>query len=99
LNVQVPLLSKEVVNSLSVDIAAQSTVWVLAGSPILGCTGHNCPCYGHIYMVYSKDYVVEVNDHGYSLYAHTLTPVYSELISAARRTRRTTKPPASPSIH
>ncbi|KAF8324651.1 iron-sulfur clusters transporter ATM1 [Amanita rubescens] len=36
LNVQVPLLFKEVVDGLNVDITAQSTVWVLAGSLILG---------------------------------------------------------------
>ncbi|KAF8730637.1 hypothetical protein AX14_005326 [Amanita brunnescens Koide BX004] len=36
LNVQVPLLFKDVVDSLNVDMTAHSTVWVLAGSLILG---------------------------------------------------------------
>ena len=37
LNVQVPLLFKQVIDSLNVDLAAASTVWVVAGSLILGC--------------------------------------------------------------
>ncbi|KAK2460266.1 hypothetical protein APHAL10511_007655 [Amanita phalloides] len=36
LNVQVPLLFKDVVDSLNVDMTAHSTVWVLAGSLVLG---------------------------------------------------------------
>ncbi|KAI1786461.1 P-loop containing nucleoside triphosphate hydrolase protein, partial [Ganoderma leucocontextum] len=36
LNVQVPLLFKQVIDSLNVDLAATSTIWVVAGSLILG---------------------------------------------------------------
>ncbi|KAG6840934.1 Iron-sulfur clusters transporter atm1, mitochondrial [Blastosporella zonata] len=36
LNVQVPLIFKSVIDALNVDITASSTVWVLAGSLILG---------------------------------------------------------------
>ncbi|KAG6856298.1 Iron-sulfur clusters transporter atm1, mitochondrial [Tephrocybe sp. NHM501043] len=36
LNVQVPLIFKGVIDSLNVDITANSTVWVVAGSLILG---------------------------------------------------------------
>ncbi|TBU25036.1 P-loop containing nucleoside triphosphate hydrolase protein [Dichomitus squalens] len=36
LNVQVPLLFKQVIDSLNVDLASTSTVWVVAGSLILG---------------------------------------------------------------
>ena len=38
LNVQVPQIFKNIVDSLNVDITASSTVWLLAGSLILGCT-------------------------------------------------------------
>lgn len=38
LNVQVPQIFKWVVDSLNVDITSASTVWVLAGSLIIGCT-------------------------------------------------------------
>jgi len=37
LNVQVPQLFKSVIDTLNVDIAAGSTVWIVAGSIILGC--------------------------------------------------------------
>ncbi len=37
LNVQVPLLFKQVIDALNVDLASASTVWVVAGSLILGC--------------------------------------------------------------
>lgn len=37
LNVQVPQIFKLVIDALNVDIAAPSTVWVVAGSLILGC--------------------------------------------------------------
>jgi hypothetical protein len=37
LNVQVPQLFKNVIDTLNVDIAAGSTVWIIAGSIILGC--------------------------------------------------------------
>ena len=37
LNVQVPLLFKEVIDALNVDIQTASTAWVVAGSLILGC--------------------------------------------------------------
>ncbi|CCM00119.1 uncharacterized protein FIBRA_02146 [Fibroporia radiculosa] len=36
LNVQVPLLFKEIIDSLNLDITAGSTVWVVAGSLVLG---------------------------------------------------------------
>ncbi|KAG6823609.1 Iron-sulfur clusters transporter atm1, mitochondrial, partial [Arthromyces matolae] len=36
LNVQVPLIFKTVIDALNVDIADGSTVWVVAGSLILG---------------------------------------------------------------
>ena len=37
LNVQVPQIFKNIVDSLNVDITASSTAWLLAGSLILGC--------------------------------------------------------------
>lgn len=37
LNVQVPQLFKSVIDALNLDIMADSTVWVVAGSLILGC--------------------------------------------------------------
>jgi len=37
LNVQVPLIFKSVIDSLNVDISSASTVFVIAGSLILGC--------------------------------------------------------------
>lgn len=37
LNVQVPLIFKNVIDSLNVDITASSTVWVVVGSLVLGC--------------------------------------------------------------
>ncbi|KZT00956.1 P-loop containing nucleoside triphosphate hydrolase protein [Laetiporus sulphureus 93-53] len=36
LNVQVPLIFKQIIDSLNVDIAAGTTVWIVAGSLILG---------------------------------------------------------------
>ena len=38
LNVQVPQLFKNVIDALNLDVSATSTVWVVAGSLILGCT-------------------------------------------------------------
>lgn len=43
LNVQVPQIFKDIVDSLNVDITASSTVWLLAGSLILGCTSFATP--------------------------------------------------------
>lgn len=37
LNVQVPLVFKDIIDSLNLDIASGSTVWVVAGSLVLGC--------------------------------------------------------------
>ena len=37
LNVQVPLLFKNIIDSLNIPITDDSTVWVVAGSLILGC--------------------------------------------------------------
>ena len=37
LNVQVPQIFKNVIDSLNVEITDQSTVWILAGSMIIGC--------------------------------------------------------------
>lgn len=37
LNVQVPQVFKSVIDALNVDFAAGSTVWIVAGSLILGC--------------------------------------------------------------
>jgi ABC transporter ATM len=42
LNVQIPFIFKNVVDSLNVDIHSGSTVWVLAGSLILGCKSLTC---------------------------------------------------------
>jgi hypothetical protein len=41
LNVQVPLIFKDVVDSLNIDPSTTSTVWLVCGSMILGCT---LPC-------------------------------------------------------
>ena len=38
LNVQVPFFFKDVVDSLNVPITAESSVWILAGASIAGCT-------------------------------------------------------------
>lgn len=38
LNVQVPQLFKGVIDALNLDAGSQSTVWVVAGSLVLGCT-------------------------------------------------------------
>jgi hypothetical protein len=37
LNVQVPQLFKNVVDALNIDFTSESTVWVVAGSLVLGC--------------------------------------------------------------
>ena len=37
LNVQVPLLFKQVIDALNLDVHQVSTAWVVAGSLILGC--------------------------------------------------------------
>jgi hypothetical protein len=37
LNVQVPFFFKQIVDSLNVEITAETTVWVLAGASIAGC--------------------------------------------------------------
>lgn len=37
LNVQVPILFKSIIDSLNVELTAGSTVWIVAGSLILGC--------------------------------------------------------------
>lgn len=37
LNVQVPQLFKDVIDALNLDVSSTSTVWVVAGSLILGC--------------------------------------------------------------
>lgn len=37
LNVHVPQLFKDVIDALNLDVSATSTVWVVAGSLILGC--------------------------------------------------------------
>jgi ATP-binding cassette subfamily B (MDR/TAP) protein 7 len=37
LNVQVPLFFKQVIDTLNIPIDAQSTVWIVCGSVILGC--------------------------------------------------------------
>ncbi len=41
LNVQVPFFFKEIVDSMNVEITSSSTVWLLAGSAIIGC---RCAC-------------------------------------------------------
>lgn len=38
-----PQIFKDIVDSLNVDITASSTVWLLAGSLILGCTSFSHP--------------------------------------------------------
>lgn len=38
LNVQVPLIFKDIIDSLNVEMTAESTVYIVAGSLILGCT-------------------------------------------------------------
>jgi len=38
LNVQVPFFFKQIVDSLNVPITESTTVWVLAGASIAGCT-------------------------------------------------------------
>lgn len=38
LNVQVPLIFKDVIDALNIEFTSDSTVWVLAGSLILGCS-------------------------------------------------------------
>jgi ABC transporter ATM len=40
LNVQVPLIFKNIIDALNVDVTAGTTVWVIAGSMILGCMFH-----------------------------------------------------------
>lgn len=37
LNVQVPLIFKDIVDALNVDPGATSTVWVVCGSLVLAC--------------------------------------------------------------
>lgn len=42
LNVQVPFFFKEIVDAMNVPITSSSTVWVLAGASIAGCTYSPC---------------------------------------------------------
>lgn len=45
LNVQVPFFFKQIVDSLNVEITAETTVWVLAGASIAGCKWDaSCTC-------------------------------------------------------
>lgn len=37
LNVQVPALFKSIIDSLNIEMTADSTAWILAGSVIIGC--------------------------------------------------------------
>lgn len=36
-NVQVPLIFKNVIDALNIEMTSESTVWILAGSLILAC--------------------------------------------------------------
>lgn len=37
LNVQVPLIFKDIVDTLNVDLPVETTVWAVAGTLIVGC--------------------------------------------------------------
>lgn len=54
LNIQVPLIFKDVIDALNIDVTPDSTVWVVVGSLVLGCKS-----FFYVLSILSVSYIPE----------------------------------------